>query len=135
MGLAIQIDMTRRKKSWAFQLVARCCLIALLGTWAPHVHEAPESAGGEPGQFDSAEFALSSDDAHEEHSSMRETAHVVCAFCRGEERCEDAQLATVYPGSDQTSRNPAYDDPIARRTHTLFARLPLTRAPPSAPSV
>ena len=127
--------MTRRKTSWAFQFVAACCLLALLGTWAPHLHERPEIAGGDPRQFDLAEFALSSDDAHEEHSSVRETAHVVCALCRAEERCQDAQLSTVYPGTDQTSLNPAYADPVARRIHTLFARLPLTRAPPTVPSV
>lgn len=123
-----------------FRFIAGCCLLALLCThWAsaPHVHENshhPHQTSGDSALIDIAAgatgFSLSSDDAHEEHSAVAEITDANCAFCRSNERNEEARPARIEQAFNPTQRLTAYTDPADERTSALFARLRPARAPP-----
>ncbi len=109
------------------RIVAGLCLVALIGSWAPHSHADPTARTALSSE---GSDTLSADDAHEEHSSRSLIEQPPCVFCRSKGdrkfvRTSD-RMPSVLTGSASRSDlgiPDRFPEPIAHR-------LPPTRAPP-----
>ena len=86
---------------------AALCLVAMLGSWAPHVHSSDDGSGhgslahgSLAAQHDASSkttrpFTVSSDDAHEDHSSSASIESPECVVCRSAEERQGDRAATA----------------------------------------
>ena len=109
------------------RIVAGLCLVALLGSWAPHFHTDPSAADALSSERPDT---LAADDAHEEHSSRSLVEETPCVFCRSKGDRKFVRASDRMPSilAGAASRGDLaipdrFPEPIARR-------LPPTRAPP-----
>jgi hypothetical protein len=129
------------------RLIAILCLAALAFSWAPHAHDSEDPRGhGAPGHNIEIAHAtesptgssgissapqLSSDDAHNEHSSRSTATIEICLACRSgsESKLARAQAARVAIAKLKLVRVAAFSDDPAPRS--LFDTLMPLRGPPA----
>jgi hypothetical protein len=116
------------------RFVAGLCLVAMLGSWAPHVHsgsgEADHALPFATGEDETGAISIASDDAHEDHSSKIAGDGRDCVLCRSSKEREcDRQRVVSVGACQEPSSGPGIDrENLVPRPVSLG--LHPTRAPP-----
>ncbi len=130
--------------SFGRTLVACLSLLVLFASWLPHDHEALGTASQELAStpdlsvtgavtFDSPVTSVTSDDAHDTHSSRQSAEDLPCTLCRN--AGEREELAAFENALGFFKRAPRASQPLFRELALKsdpHARAYLGRAPPLA---
>lgn len=126
------------------KLIAVLCLTALMISWVPHTHDVQQQGAASlpiahaqvsdssdsPHVF-GGQSRVSSDDAHEEHSSRSSATVEICLACRSNAR--DIATRSVHPGGVLAESTGLQIPGVGAHPPalSLFAGLAPLRAPPT----